>query len=446
MSNDISKIGAAAIAALKALKAAKANKKSKTAKANELIEERNETARPLLQQVHDAIAAGQSVNGQSTWNGWAKQAGWSKRALNYILNGRKPQGGNSSSRSSFLTRIAEAKQKVGDIRRAYDAPFKPGEVKDSRVLDQIDPIIAPVFAEFCKLISPDGYKADFNGRHWFVNEDAFADEVSVTHLVHGNKTWCGFSPKDIGSLQLDQNGEYDCADCRKAKEQSKPITHIRVSPRKALCQTRFVNRKIKGAVYAKNGEEVTCPDCVAIRDKTISSKGTLQEARERLLAKNKKKTHALGTVLNDEIQWTICGKTIHTAEPGEIVIADDDKKPTCKTCLNHRKYRFGKQARKNRAEQVEQKQGQVTVMLKDDCEEHTGQHENCKECMRRHIPTDEQRKQSELFNACGNLDGDDEAETEGIAPEVLDSIKRQKNWNAVGLDRFISHKEEDEEL
>lgn len=100
MSNDISKIGAAAIAALKALTRAKADKKAKTAKATELIEERNELARPLLQQVHDAIIAGQSVNGQHTWEGWAKYAGWSKRALNYILNGRKPQtpGGNSSSR------------------------------------------------------------------------------------------------------------------------------------------------------------------------------------------------------------------------------------------------------------------------------------------------------------------------------------------------------------
>jgi len=49
-----------------------------------------------------------------------------------------------------------------------------------------------------------------------------------------------------------------------------------------------------------------------------------------------------------------------------------------------------------------------TVVLKDNCEEHTGQHENCKECMRRHIPTDAERAQSELFNATGNLDGDEE--------------------------------------
>jgi hypothetical protein len=98
--SDIHKIGTEAVKALKALTAAKADKKAKTAKATELIEERNELARPLLQQVHDAIVAGQSVNGQHTWEGWAKYAGWSKRALNYILNGRKPQtpGGNSSSR------------------------------------------------------------------------------------------------------------------------------------------------------------------------------------------------------------------------------------------------------------------------------------------------------------------------------------------------------------
>lgn len=102
MSEGIHEIGAAAVAALKALNQAKAAKKAKAAKATELIEERNEIVRPLLKQVHDHIAGGGAVNGHTTWAGWAKYAGWSKRALNYILNGRKPQGGNSSSRSTAI--------------------------------------------------------------------------------------------------------------------------------------------------------------------------------------------------------------------------------------------------------------------------------------------------------------------------------------------------------
>ena len=52
----------------------------------------------------------------------------------------------------------------------------------------------------------------------------------------------------------------------------------------------------------------------------------------------------------------------------------------------------------------------VTVVI---TESHTGLRENCKECLKRHIPTDGQRAQSELYNACGNLEGDEECENEG---------------------------------
>lgn len=68
---------------------------------------------------------------------------------------------------------------------------------------------------------------------------------------------------------------------------------------------------------------------------------------------------------------------------------------------------FMKQVRERMEAAIRDAQ-QITVVLKDNCEEHTGQHENCKECMRRHIPTDAERAQSELFNATGNLDGDEE--------------------------------------
>ena len=47
-----------------------------------------------------------------------------------------------------------------------------------------------------------------------------------------------------------------------------PITHVKFSPRKAWCQTRFVNRKIKNIVFAKNAE-VTCSDCRAMLSKKV---------------------------------------------------------------------------------------------------------------------------------------------------------------------------------
>lgn len=265
MSNDISKIGAAAIAALKALKAAKANKKSKTAKANELIEERNETARPLLQQVHDAIVAGQSVNGQSTWDGWAKHAGWSKRALNYILNGRKPQTGNSSSRK-LLKELLDVINCAPDIHVI--------RVAGAMIMDEI------------------GYQpkttVEVDGTEYETDADR---TISPTQFMKFYET-----------------------------------IHIRFSPRKMLCQTRFVNRKLRGAIYAKKGEEATCPDCIAVRDKTLGE-GTLQQAREKALAKKQPTTHKMQA----DGKRTWCGKT-----PGDTLAKDAPMSdiPTCRNCQN----------------------------------------------------------------------------------------------------------------
>lgn len=224
MSNDISKIGAAAIAALKALTAAKAAKKTKTAKANELIDERNEAVRPLLREVHDLIMGGTPIDDCSTWKAWAKHAGWSKRALDYILNGRKPQGGNSSSRK-LLRELLDVINCAPDIHVI--------RVAAAMIMDEI------------KYTPKTTVEVD--GKQYETDADRTIDPRQFTKFVE--------------------------------------TVHIRYSPRKALCQTRFINRKIKGAVYAKPGEEeVTCADCIAVRDKTLGE-GTLAEARERALAK-----------------------------------------------------------------------------------------------------------------------------------------------------------------
>jgi hypothetical protein len=150
---------------------------------------------------------------------------------------------------------------------------------------------------------------------------------------------------------------------------------------KLLKQVRLWNEET--ATYIKEGLEEFFAD--------VEIKPTPAPKVKKPKATKKKKTHALGTMVSDEIGWTICGKTIHMAEPGEIVIADDDKKPTCKTCVNHRKYRFGQQAKKNRAEQA--KQAQVTVVISDNC------------------PT-----------------------PENVAPEVVEALKRRRSLIAVGFE------------
>ncbi len=290
MSNDISKIGVEAVAALKALNAAKAAKKSKAAKATELIEERNEAARPLLQQVHDAIAAGKSVNGHTTWSGWAKYAGWSKRALNYILNGRKKQkGGNSSSRKLL-----------------------------KELLDVIN-------------CAPDIHV------------------IRVAAAMIAGEELGGYEPKtkvEVDGIEYETDADRTISSKQFTKLND--TVHIRYSPRKALCQTRFINRKLKHPLYATKGEEPTCEDCIKVRDK-VPTKGTLQEARERALAKKPPVdytkpaivTHRYGGVTagggqNTRMRdYALCGARFSGSSwttKQKHVSADKDETPTCEKC------------------------------------------------------------------------------------------------------------------
>ena len=94
MADGIHKIGADAAKALRLLHNAQTGKKNASKKFTNLIAERNEAVRPLLIQVRDYLATGHPVNGQLTWEKWANNvAGWSKRQLNNIINGRKPRDG-----------------------------------------------------------------------------------------------------------------------------------------------------------------------------------------------------------------------------------------------------------------------------------------------------------------------------------------------------------------
>jgi hypothetical protein len=272
MSNDIHQIGADAVAALKALNQAKAAKKSKTAKANDLIEERNELVKPLLQQVHDSIAGGKPVNGCTTWAGWAKAAGWSKRALNYILNGRKPQTGNSSSRPKLALIMLDAV-----YNRRKDAKYL------ALVAD-----VAPV------------------------------DE-------HGHEITGGMHVK----LDVVVKGT-----------ESREILDACAAKLSALMKQLRLWDKETTARFKECLEEVA-------KERELTSTPTPSA-----------KTHALGNTIGDDIAWTICGKSVH--DNPDVQIADNNKKPTCKVCLNHKEYRFGQHAKKNRAAMKARKAQQET--------------------------------------------------------------------------------------
>jgi hypothetical protein len=78
------------------------------------------------------------------------------------------------------------------------------------------------------------------------------------------------------------------------KEIDPKPTHIKFSPRKALCQTRLVNHKIKGAVYASKDEDATCPDCVALRDDKLATATRSRRKRASLTASGVKSRKSNG--------------------------------------------------------------------------------------------------------------------------------------------------------
>lgn len=105
---DINKIAAEARTLLEGI--SKVNAKHDT-----LVADRNARVKPLLEKVHHTLTVlKQPVEGVTSWNAWAQKAGWSKRNLNFILNGRPSQkkkdgdkAGNSSSRQQQLTKLLD---------------------------------------------------------------------------------------------------------------------------------------------------------------------------------------------------------------------------------------------------------------------------------------------------------------------------------------------------
>ena len=91
------------------------------------------------------------------------------------------------------------------------------------------------------------------------------------------------------------------------------------------------------------------------------------------------KTHVAGTNrVSDGIGWTLCGKAIHETQKGEgAALIKNGEKPTCGTCLKHKGYLYGEIQKKNRKEQEQRKAEQEAAVE----EKHTGQHEDCAECL-----------------------------------------------------------------
>jgi hypothetical protein len=121
-------------------------------------EQRKEQLKKLLPPIWAAFEKGETVNGYSTRKEWcANFAKVSTRHCEHIIYGRKKDEANSV-RSGFLSRIAAAKKKLADIQKNLNT-FEEGKVQDSKALyNQIDPTITPVFEEFLALIAPDGYE------------------------------------------------------------------------------------------------------------------------------------------------------------------------------------------------------------------------------------------------------------------------------------------------
>jgi hypothetical protein len=134
-------------------------------KYNERRREATERLRKHLTTVWTALENGETVNGYDTKEKWAKHffnptARHPERWIQKII-ANKPKTKANSVRPedrAFLKMLTDAREKAGDIQRAWDAPFKPGEVKDGNEHGkQIDEILEPVYQEFLRLLTPEGY-------------------------------------------------------------------------------------------------------------------------------------------------------------------------------------------------------------------------------------------------------------------------------------------------
>lgn len=220
--------------------------KSKAKQTREANRQRVEQARPLLRQIWDELDANRPVKGCTTKQEWVEKFGKTTiRNCQYILKGgnKNRPDANRSVRAGFLARIADAKKKVGDIQRAWEAPLKEGETRDGRDLDQIDAVLSPVYKEFLALIAPDGYEVVKGRNGWSMMEKdeepakpvapkkkkvkrysqkvdpsflSMPGKPKKTHKMQpgGRRTWCGKTLGDTLAIDAKMSDAPTCRQCQ----------------------------------------------------------------------------------------------------------------------------------------------------------------------------------------------------------------------------------------
>jgi hypothetical protein len=112
---DINKIGEQAQALLKEVK-------TESTKVAALVEERNKQLKPLLEKVWAALEKKQVVNGCATKDAWATTVGFTKRAINNIVHGRKSRAGNPGSRPKPLELLKKLLTFISEQPRSKNDP------------------------------------------------------------------------------------------------------------------------------------------------------------------------------------------------------------------------------------------------------------------------------------------------------------------------------------
>jgi hypothetical protein len=301
--------------------------------------EATERLRPMLKKIWTALENGETVNSYNTKEMWAK---WfnpgakgtnAMRQIQRIIADPKEKKA-TSGRLTLLTRIADAKKKLADIRAQIEAMEEARGTNWKSFVDETEPTINPLFEEFLTLIAPEGYEVLYSGSHWHVQ--AKYEEPAQTAPA--------------------------------------PVTHAKYSARKTLCMANMPNRKLKGKVFAENWDAATCPDCVQYNERkktqlapSLSPSGRNyrkeRAAKKVTVQQARRKTHQMQP--GDHRTW--CGKTPGLTLKKDAPMSDD---PTCRQC------QLGKHMDKARKEAVDNHDKYIAQQTV----EHTGQHDDCVEC------------------------------------------------------------------
>ncbi len=180
--------------------------------------EATERLRPMLTKVWAALEAGETVNGFTKKEDWARFYNPSAKGANGIRQIQRiinpPAKKTKRHDVAFLTRIAAAKEKVADIRRQIDAPFAKGEVRDIKALENlIDAALHPVYEEFVNLVSPDGYTASRGKNGWWVLYESVKEEME---------------PEIPATTAEEHTGQHDdCTECFEAYQKDEALKQLR---------------------------------------------------------------------------------------------------------------------------------------------------------------------------------------------------------------------------